>query len=51
MTLCPIAMIVGCRKCPVLTICPLKSIIGDFKKPEKNQGGKEQKEESENKAP
>ena len=34
MTLCPIALVVGCKKCPVFTICPLKGVIGDYKKPE-----------------
>jgi hypothetical protein len=34
MTLCPIAIAVGCKKCPAFTICPLKSVVGDYKKPE-----------------
>ncbi len=29
MTLCPIAIAVGCKKCPVFSVCPLKSVIGD----------------------
>jgi hypothetical protein len=29
MTVCPIAIAVGCRKCPVFSVCPLKTIIGD----------------------
>ncbi len=32
MTLCPIALAVGCKKCPAFTMCPLKSVIGDQKK-------------------
>ncbi len=32
MTLCPIAIAVGCRKCPAFSACPLKSVIGDQKK-------------------
>jgi len=32
MTLCPIAIAVGCRKCPVFNACPVKSVIGDYKK-------------------
>ena len=32
MTLCPIALAVGCRKCPAFTACPLKTVIGDYKK-------------------
>jgi hypothetical protein len=29
MTVCPVALAVGCRKCPVFSVCPLKSVIGD----------------------
>jgi hypothetical protein len=31
MTLCPIAIAVGCKKCPLFAVCPVKSIIGDYK--------------------
>jgi hypothetical protein len=34
MTLCPIAVVAGCRKCPAFSICPLKSVIGDQPKHE-----------------
>ena len=34
MTLCPIAIAVGCKKCPAFKVCPLKGVIGDYKKPE-----------------
>ena len=37
MTLCPIALAAGCMKCPVVTICPLKTVIGDYKKPDETQ--------------
>ena len=37
MTLCPVAIVVGCRKCPAFTACPLKSVIGDYKKPDETQ--------------
>jgi len=33
MVLCPIAIAVGCRKCPVFAVCPVKSVIGDYKPP------------------
>lgn len=33
MTLCPIAVVAGCRKCPAFAVCPLKGVIGDYKKP------------------
>ena len=32
MTLCPIAIAVGCRKCPIFAVCPVKGIIGDYVK-------------------
>jgi len=31
MTLCPIAVVAGCQKCPAFKVCPLKSVIGDQK--------------------
>ena len=31
MTLCPIALAVGCKKCPIFKMCPVKGIIGDYK--------------------
>jgi hypothetical protein len=31
MTLCPIAIAVGCRKCPAFAVCPLKGVLGDHK--------------------
>ena len=37
MTLCPIALVAGCQKCPAFSACPLKSVIGDYKKPEETQ--------------
>ena len=37
MTLCPIAIVAGCKKCPVFTVCPLKSVIGDYRKEEETQ--------------
>lgn len=44
MTLCPIALAVGCKKCPAFSVCPLKSVIGDYKEPgqtkEQQQTGK-----------
>jgi hypothetical protein len=32
MTLCPIAIVTGCKKCPAFSVCPLKSVIGDMPK-------------------
>jgi hypothetical protein len=30
MTLCPIAIAVTCRRCPIVSVCPVKTVIGDF---------------------
>lgn len=50
MTLCPIALAVGCKKCPAFSPCPLKGVVGDFKetgqaetKPEADQTKREKK--------
>ncbi len=29
MTVCPIAIVAGCKKCPAFSVCPLKSVLGD----------------------
>lgn len=31
MTICPIALAAGCRKCPAVSFCPLKRVLGDYK--------------------
>jgi hypothetical protein len=31
MTLCPVALAVGCKRCPMFAICPAKGIIGDYR--------------------
>ncbi len=31
MTICPVAIAVGCKKCPIFKICPVKGTIGDYK--------------------
>jgi hypothetical protein len=31
MKVCPVAIMVGCAKCPVVKVCPAKGAIGDFK--------------------
>lgn len=43
MTLCPIALVAGCVKCPMVKFCPLKETLGDYKKEEniQEQGEKE----------
>ena len=37
MTLCPVALVAGCKKCPAFTVCPLKSVIGDYKAPDETK--------------
>lgn len=32
MTLCPVAIAVGCRRCAIVSVCPVKTVIGDFAK-------------------
>lgn len=32
MTICPIAIAIGCKKCPIFKVCPVKSVIGDMPK-------------------
>ena len=34
MTLCPLALVAGCQKCPIVALCPLKGVIGDYQKAE-----------------
>ncbi len=34
MVICPIALAVHCVKCPIFNVCPVKTVIGDYKKPE-----------------
>ncbi len=39
MTLCPVALAVGCNKCAIVSACPLKGLIGDYKAPEAGKPG------------
>jgi hypothetical protein len=34
MTICPIALTVTCKKCPAFSACPLKGVLGDYRKEE-----------------
>ncbi len=38
MTLCPIAIVAGCKKCPAFSVCPLKTVIGDVPKASERKG-------------
>ena len=31
MTLCPVAFAIGCKKCPIVRMCQVKGLIGDYK--------------------
>ena len=42
MTLCPIAIAIGCKKCFLFDICFVKTVIGDYKE-EKDQDSKKTK--------
>ncbi len=39
MTICPVALTAGCKKCPIYAICPVKGIIGDYKPDDKKASG------------
>ena len=43
MKICPVAIAVGCKKCPVFSVCPAKGIIGDYVPPKKEEEKKEKK--------
>jgi hypothetical protein len=40
MTLCPIALVAGCRNCPIFSVCPVKSVIGDYQPPKGAQAAR-----------
>ncbi|MCM8614037.1 hypothetical protein [Accumulibacter sp.] len=39
MTVCPIAIVAGCKRCPAFSICPLKTVLGDAPKPGEKPDG------------
>ncbi len=43
MTLCPVALVSGCAKCPIFKPCPLKGVIGDYVKPDDSKAAKDSK--------
>ena len=51
MTLCPIAIAVGCKKCPAFSVCPLKGTIGDFKPDDESKADKPAASKSDKKKP
>lgn len=40
MVICPVAIAVGCNKCPAVSVCPLKASLGDYKAPPAAGGSK-----------
>lgn len=32
MTVCPYALALSCKRCPIFKVCPLKGVLGDSKK-------------------
>ena len=45
MTLCPIALRITCKKCPIFKICPVKGLIGDYRKPDSEKNDKTPKKQ------
>jgi hypothetical protein len=43
MKICPVAIAVGCKKCPVFSVCPAKGVIGDFVPPKEEPKKAEKK--------
>ena len=39
MKICPIAIAVGCVKCPIYKACPVKGLIGDYVPSDKAKSG------------
>ena len=46
MTVCPIAIVSGCVKCPIFKVCPVKSLIGDYVPPSDKKAAVETKTKS-----
>ena len=36
MTICPIALVFGCEKCPAFSFCPLTTVLGDQEEKDEN---------------
>ena len=51
MTLCPVALAVGCNKCPVFRVCPAKSTLGDYRPDEEKPAGKPETEKPSERQP
>ena len=43
MTLCPIALAVHCSGCPIVKVCPAKTVLGDYREPPPARPGKKKR--------
>ncbi len=50
MVLCPIALAVGCKKCFLVKICPVKHVIGDYPKKQAGAESLEKEKSDQNKS-
>ncbi|MBT8447540.1 MAG: hypothetical protein HKO62_03790 [Gammaproteobacteria bacterium] len=39
MTVCPVALMASCRKCPAVSVCPLKTVLGDYSEADSSEPG------------
>jgi len=46
MTICPIALAVGCEKCPAFKFCPLTTLLGDQQEEDKVEWSKKIRDKS-----
>ncbi len=46
MTVCPIAIVSGCAKCPIFKVCPVKGVIGDYMPPSEKKAASATKAKS-----
>ena len=46
MVICPIALIVHCSGCPIVKVCPAKTIIGDYGKEKLDEPDAQGKDEA-----
>ena len=45
MVICPIALVVHCSGCPIVKVCPAKTILGDYGKEKVDEPAAKSKEE------
>ena len=47
MIICPIALAVGCEKCPAFKLCPLTTVLGDQQEEDEIDSSKEKNKNEE----